>query len=444
MNFTPVRCCALGGLLALAGSLPLAVWAQAVVETRPAEQVISAEPEGVFPLDDLRMFTQVFEQIRRSYVDRIDDKTLFENAVRGMLSELDPHSAYLDARAFTDLKDATSGEFGGLGIEVSLEGDTIKIVTPLDDTPAARAGIQAGDVIVKINDTAVKGLTLDRATDLLRGEIGEPVTLTLLQENKSKPRQVTLIREMIKLRSVKSLALPQGVTYLRISQFQADTVNELKRAFSSGKNAQPNNALILDLRNNPGGILQSAVDVADLFLSDGLIVYTRGRLPDSNMRYQARPNNELGSMPVVVLINEGSASAAEILAGALQDQQRAKIIGQTSFGKGSVQTVLPIGEDKAIKLTTALYYTPSGRSIQANGISPDIEVTDTRAKVASGVEANVVINEASLSKHLPAANETKKPRSKEKATSDTKIAALDMDELLADPYVQAAYKALAL
>lgn len=444
MNFTPVRCFALGGWLALLGGLPLASWAQVVVEEHPPERVLEMPPEGVFPLDDLRMFTQVFEQIRRSYVDKIDDKTLFENAVRGMLSELDPHSAFLDARAFTDLKDATSGEFGGLGIEVALEGEYIKIVTPLDDTPAARAGIRPGDLILKINDTAVKGLTLDRATELLRGEIGEPITLTLQQEAKSKPRQVTLIREMIKLRSVKSLALPQGVTYLRISQFQADTVNELKRAMNAGNAAQPNNALIIDLRNNPGGVLQSAVDVADLFLGEGMIVYTRGRLPDSNMRYQARPNNELGKMPIVVLINEGSASAAEILAGALQDQKRAQIIGQTSFGKGSVQTVLPIGEDKAIKLTTALYYTPSGRSIQAHGIEPDVVVTDEREKIASGTETNLVINEASLSKHLPGANEVKKSRSKEKSAAETKIAALNMDELLADPYVQAAYKALAL
>lgn len=443
MTLTPLRCCAIGGWLALAAALPVAVSAQIVVEERPAERVIDAEPDGVFPLDDLRMFTQVFEQIRRSYVDKVEDKTLFENAVRGMLSELDPHSAYLDARALTELQDATSGEFGGLGIEVALDGDAIKIVTPLDDTPASRAGIRPGDIILKINDTVVKGLSLDRATELLRGEIGEPITLTLQQEAKSKPRQVTLIRELIKLRSVKSLALPQGVTYVRISQFQVDTVNEIRRALSAGKTAQPHNALILDLRNNPGGVLQSAVDVADLFLHDGLIVYTRGRLPDSNIRYQARPNNELGNMPIAVLINEGSASAAEILAGALQDQQRAKIIGQTSFGKGSVQTVLPIGEDKAIKLTTALYYTPSGRSIQAHGINPDIVVVDKRAQAASGEEADLVITEANLRKHLPGDNEVKKQRTKGRA-EENKIAALDMDELLADPYVQAAYKALAL
>lgn len=443
MSFSSLKSLTFRSAMALACAASAGAWAQFPEENSAQDNPALMAPEGVFPLDELRLFTQVMEQVRRSYVERVDDSALFENAVRGLLNELDPHSSYLDSKALTELHDATAGEFGGLGIEVSLEGDALKVVTPLDDSPAARADVRAGDLIIKINNTVVNGLTLDRATDLLRGEIGEPVTLTLLSVGSNKPRQITLIREIVKLRSVKTLSLPQGVTYLRLSQFQFNTADEVRRALQSGQQTQPNNALIIDLRNNPGGVLQAAVDVADLFLHEGLIVYTRGRLPDSNMRYQARANNEVGDMPLVVLINEGSASAAEILAGALQDQRRAKILGQQSFGKGSVQTVMPIGEDKAIKLTTALYYTPSGHSIQAHGITPDVIVDDRRERDQRGEIDSVSINEASLNRHLPGANE-KQQKGKHKAIVESKMTALDMQTLLADPYIQAAYQALGL
>ncbi|MBU6953863.1 S41 family peptidase [Hahella sp. HN01] len=354
---------------------------------------------GSLPLDDLRKFAEVFDRIKRAYVEDVDDTTLLNNAIRGMLSGLDPHSAYLEPSAFEDLQESTSGEFGGLGIEVGLEDGFIKVITPIDDTPAQKAGIGAGDLIIKLDNKTVKGMTLEDAVNMMRGKPGTPIKLTLVKKGENSPVELEVLRDVIRVASVKTMNLDKGYGYIRITQFQAQTGSDFTKAINKLKEASPQGlkGVILDLRNNPGGVLQAAVDVADSLLDEGLIVYTDGRIKSSKLRFTATPGDEIAGAPMVVLINGGSASASEIVAGALQDHHRAIILGTESFGKGSVQTVLPLDEEYGLKLTTARYYTPSGRSIQALGIVPDIQVQ--RAQITEE-ESQPFFKEADLSGHL--------------------------------------------
>lgn len=360
-------------------------------------QADTPQPTGELPLDELRLFADVFNQIRQSYVEEVDDKTLLEHAIRGMLEGLDPHSAYLDAKSFDDLQMNTTGEFGGLGLEVGMENGFVKVIAPIDDTPASRAGIEAGDLIVRLDGKPVKGMSLSEAVNLMRGPRGSEIELTILREGVRQPFDLVLKRDIIKVQSVRSRSLEPGFGYIRIAQFQSNTGQEFTEALAKLQRKHPMRGLVIDLRNNPGGVLQASVAVADALLQEGLIVYTKGRLPNADTRYEATTGDQLNGAPVVILINGGSASASEIVAGALQDQNRAIIMGTDSFGKGSVQTVVPLAEDRAIKLTTARYYTPSGRSIQAQGIVPDIVVE--RAKVETLPRPDRV-TEADLDGHL--------------------------------------------
>ncbi|MGP4843741.1 S41 family peptidase [Marinobacter sp. 1Y8] len=357
------------------------------------------DPEKQLPLDELRKFTEVFGRIREAYVEEVDDTTLLESAIKGMLSGLDPHSAYLEPQAFEELEESTSGEFGGLGIEVGMEDGFIKVISPIDDTPAQKAGVQAGDMIIKLGDQPVKGMDLEEAINLMRGKPGSILKLTIVRDSQSAPIEIDVERDIIKVASVKSRLLEPGYAYIRLTQFQAETGREFVR--SIGKLEKENggilDGIIVDLRNNPGGVLQAAVEAADALLDEGLIVYTEGRIQSSKLRFSAQPGDESHGAPVVVLINGGSASASEILAGALQDHSRAVIMGTKSFGKGSVQTVVPLDETHAIKLTTARYFTPSGRSIQAKGIRPDIDVKQARL---TEVDNTPFFTEADLSGHL--------------------------------------------
>lgn len=377
------------------------------VDQQPAEQL---------PLKDLRLFAEVFHQIRASYVEEVDDRTLLENAIKGMLAGLDPHSTYLDKKSFTDLRVSTSGEFGGLGIEVGMEDGFVKVISPIDDTPAQRAGIEAGDLIIKLDSKPVKGMTLGEAVKIMRGKLGSKIELTIVREGVNQPFDVTIIRDIIRVVSVRSKTLEEGFGYIRIAQFQVNTGKDVGKAIETlqQKNT-PLKGLILDLRNNPGGVLQASVEVADLFLNDGIVVYTEGRLPQSQSKFHASTVTQGNEIPLVVLINGGSASASEIVAGALQDHKRAIIMGTDSFGKGSVQTVLPLNDDRAIKLTTALYYTPNGRSIQALGIKPDIIVE--RAKITK-IDARKGLREADLSRHLNNANGKKDQKKPKDSTKD--------------------------
>ncbi len=359
----------------------------------------SAEPAGL-PLDDLRTFTEVFAKVKNDYVEEVADKALLENAIRGMLSGLDPHSAYLDAQDYEGLQEGTTGEFGGLGIEVGLEDGFVKVIAPIDDTPAQKAGIEAGDLIIRLDDTPVKGLSLNDAVKIMRGKPGSKIRLTIVREGQEKPLTLEVVRDVIKVQSVKSRMLEPRLGYLRISHFQTHTAEDMTDALAELKRSNRNTlaGLVLDLRNNPGGILGSAVAVADSFLDKGLIVYTQGRGADSKMKFNAKPSDLLNGAPVVVLVNGGSASASEIVAGALQDNRRAVIMGSKTFGKGSVQTILPMANNAALKLTTARYYTPSGRSIQAEGITPDIAIE--KLQVTTVDKTADEIREADLTRHL--------------------------------------------
>ena len=339
-------------------------------------EIPDEDSKSSLPLEQLRIFSQIFGRIKKDYVEEVDDKSLLVDAIKGMLSGLDPHSAYLDAEDFKDLQEGTSGEFGGLGIEVGTEDGFIKVISPIDDTPAQRAGVKAGDLITRIDDKPVKGMTLDESVKLMRGKPGTSIELTIVRKNEEKPLKIEIIRDVIKVASVKHRVLDNRFGYIRISQFQARTPEDLLKSISKLKKELKGDipGLILDLRNNPGGVLNAAVSVSDAFLEEGLIVYTKGVAEDSKMEFKAAPDDVLDGAPLVVLVNIGSASASEIVAGALQDHKRAVIMGKQTFGKGSVQTIVPITETIAIKLTTARYYTPSGRSIQAEGIKPDIEL----------------------------------------------------------------------
>lgn len=373
--------------------------------------------DNAVPLEDLRVFSEVFHQIRSNYVTEVTDQQLLQYAIEGMLNGLDPHSAWLDKESFLSLQEATHGEFGGIGIEVSQENGLLKVIAPIDDTPAQKAGIQAGDIILQIDDKNLKGLSMNDSIDLMRGEKGSPVTLTILRESEKKPLEITLKRDIIKIHSVKSRLINQHYGYLRIAQFQVNTATDAKKQISDMLASTDNqlHGLIIDLRNNPGGVLTSAIELCDLFLQQGLIVYTEGRNPESREEFFATEKT-ITDLPIVVLVNSGSASASEIVAGALQDHKRALIVGTTSFGKGSVQTILPVQEDKAIKLTTARYYTPLGRSIQAEGITPDISAPNATLSIKDKL---LDITEVNLARHLDNKKSGKKTDSKE--TSDSNM-----------------------
>lgn len=385
------------------------VWAQRTDETA----------NTTIPLEDLRAFTEVFAKIKSDYVEPVEDKVLLEHAISGMLSNLDPHSSYLDAKSYKELQVGTSGEFGGLGIEVTMENGFVKVMSPIDDTPAQKAGLRTGDIIIRLDSTPVKGLSLKDAVDIMRGKPGTDILLTVIREGAEKPLKFTLTRAIIKVKSVKSRSLEKGYGYLRITQFQSHTPENLIQAIGELKreNGGELKGLVLDLRNNPGGVLSAAVSVSDAFLESGLIVYTEGRVKDSEMKFKATPSDVLNGSPIVVLINAGSASASEIVAGALQDHRRAVIMGEKSFGKGSVQTIVPIGTGAALKLTTARYYTPSGRSIQAEGINPDIPLINVTVAEADAPEFEPV-KESNLTGHLE--NGKKKVQEKEKAEDAAK------------------------
>lgn len=361
----------------------------------------SGESSQALPLDDLRTFAEVYGRIKDDYVEGVRDKTLLESAIRGMLSGLDPHSSYLDKEQYRELQVGTSGEFGGLGIEVGMEDGFVKVIAPIDDTPAQRAGLESGDLIIRINDKPVKGLSLNEAVDLMRGKPGTEIRLTVMHGSQGRPKEVTIVRDVIHVVSVKSRSLEPGYGYVRISNFQARTAEDMRSAIATLKRESKGKlkGIVLDLRNNPGGVLNAAVGVSDAFITDGLIVYTQGRLPSSKLQFKAGPDDVLSGAPLVVLVNGGSASASEIVAGALQDHKRALIMGTKTFGKGSVQTIVPIDDSTALKLTTARYYTPNGRSIQALGIVPDIELERGEFKPLGEPEVDA-LTEADLRNHL--------------------------------------------
>ncbi|HXD44607.1 MAG TPA: S41 family peptidase [Pseudolabrys sp.] len=326
----------------------------------------------------LNLFGDVFERVRADYVEKPEDSKLIESAINGMLTGLDPHSSYMDAKSFRDMQVQTRGEFGGLGIEVTMEDGLIKVVSPIDDTPASKAGVMANDIITKLDDDQVQGLTLNQAVEKMRGPVNTKIKLTIMRKGAEKPLEITINRDVIRVRSARWHVEGEDVGYIRLTQFNEQTTEGLKKGIAEIQAKVPEDKLkgyILDLRNNPGGLLDQAISVADAFLQKGEIVSTRGRNADETQRFNARPGDLVKGKPVIVLVNGGSASASEIVAGALQDHKRAAILGTRSFGKGSVQTIIPLGSGNgALRLTTARYYTPSGRSIQAKGITPDIEV----------------------------------------------------------------------
>lgn len=364
----------------------------------------SVDEHQALPLEHLQKFTEVYARIQQDYVETPDSKEMMNNAIRGMLTGLDPHSDYLDAEAFKELQVGTSGEFGGLGIEVGMEDGFVKVISPIDDTPAQRAGLEAGDLIIRLDDKPVKGMTLNDAVKVMRGKPGEPIKLLIVRDGKDKPFTISVTRDIIKVKSVKSRMLEDGYGYLRISSFQSRTTEALLEAISELQKESKGDlkGVVLDLRNNPGGVLNAAVGVSDAFLNEGKIVYTEGRVDDAKMEYNAHAGDEINNAPIVVLVNQGSASASEIVAGALQDHKRALILGQKTFGKGSVQTVLPLDEKTALKLTTARYFTPKGRSIQADGIHPDIEIEPLRLAEDKEDDGEKIspLSEKDFEKHL--------------------------------------------
>jgi carboxyl-terminal processing protease len=419
---TPVKQVALIALGAVLGVL-ISLNFSAVAQKNP----------GPLPVEDLRAFTEVFGRIKADYVEPVDDKKLISEAINGMLTGLDPHSAYLDQEAFRELQVGTQGEFGGLGIEVGMEDGFVKVISPIEDTPAFRAGLKPGDLIIKLDDTNVKGLTLNEAVKRMRGKPNTDITLTILRKGEPKPRIVTLTRAIIQIQSVKFKLVEPGYAYVRVTQFQEHTPEKMVAALDKmfKDNNGPMKGLVLDLRNDPGGLLNAAVAISAAFLQqNAMVVYTDGRTEDSKMKlyassdyylrggkddYMKKLPQAVKTVPMVVLVNSGSASASEIVAGALQDHKRAIIMGTQTFGKGSVQTILPLGNNTAIKLTTARYYTPNGRSIQAKGITPDIVVEE--ATIAEADPA-LRMREADLERHL--SNPTDQDEDKPAATPPAK------------------------
>lgn len=392
--------------LGLVGGILISLQLSAVAER-------SAAP---LPIDELRSFTEVYGRVKNDYVEAVDDKELIEEAINGMLSGLDPHSAYLNEEAFKEMKVGTQGEFGGLGIEVSMEDGFVKVVAPIEDTPAWNAGLKSGDLIIKLDESNVKGMTLNDAVKLMRGKPGTDIVLTIVRKGEPQPQTITVTRDIIQIQSVKYRMLEEDYAYFRVTQFQEHTGEKLGQAIEKlfAENEGPMKGMILDLRNDPGGLLTASIGVSAAFLQkDKLVVYTEGRTNDARMRMYARPEfyargpkgdylanvpEAAKTVPMVVLVNGGSASASEIVAGALQDHRRAVIMGTQTFGKGSVQTILPLGNGTAIKLTTARYFTPSGQSIQAKGITPDIVVED--ATIETKESSPLMRKEADLKNRL--------------------------------------------
>ena len=356
----------------------------------------------------LNLFGDIFERVRSHYVEKPDDSKLVESAINGMLSGLDPHSSYMDPKSFRDMQVQTRGEFGGLGIEVTMEDGLIKVVAPIDDTPAAKAGIRAGDIITHLDEEAVQGLTLNQAVEKMRGLVNTKINLKIMRKGAEKPLEVSIVRDVIRVRSVRSRVEGEDIGYIRVTQFNEQTTDGLRKALTDISNqvgADKLKGYVLDLRNNPGGLLDQAISVSDAFLERGEIVSTRGRDPEETQRFNAKAGDLTKGKPVIILVNGGSASASEIVAGALQDHKRATLIGTRSFGKGSVQTIIPLGSGNgALRLTTARYFTPSGKSIQAKGIVPDIEVLQD---VPDEVKARPTETkgESSLRGHLKAEGE---------------------------------------
>jgi carboxyl-terminal processing protease len=384
--------------LILLGAAAGAAMALFVTQPRMIFAGASAKAAAADTYRQLNLFGDVFERVRADYVEKPNDGKLIETAINGMLAGLDPHSSYMDAKSFRDMQVQTRGEFGGLGIEVTMEDGLIKVVAPIDDTPAAKAGIRANDIISQLNGEQVRGLTLNQAVEKMRGPVNTKIKLTILRKGVNKPIEVSITRDIIRVRSVRSRLEGEDVGYIRLTQFNEQTTQGLKKAIADIKAKISDKKLkgyILDLRNNPGGLLDQAISVSDAFLQKGEIVSTRGRNAAETQRFNARAGDLTGGKPVIVLVNGGSASASEIVAGALQDHKRATVVGTLSFGKGSVQTIIPLGSGNgALRLTTARYFTPSGRSIQAKGITPDIQVLqdvpeDLKAKTNTKGEASL-------------------------------------------------------
>ncbi|HEY9201846.1 MAG TPA: S41 family peptidase [Gammaproteobacteria bacterium] len=369
-------------------------------DSKELDEEISEQSAGL-PLAELRNFSDIFARIKSDYVEEVSDEALLEHAIRGMLSGLDPHSTYMNKDEYNELKIGTSGEFGGLGIQVGMENGFVKVISPIDDTPAYHAGIQAGDLIIRLDNKPVKDISLNDAVKIMRGKPGTKIALSIMREGEDKPLEFVIERAIIKVESVKTHLLEPGFAYIRLSTFQAKTAVQLREAISKlvKENGGLLDGMILDLRNNPGGVLNAAADVADLFIRKGKLVYTKGRKENSYFEFNANSDDVMNDKPIVVLINAGSASASEIVAGALQDHKRAVIMGEKSFGKGSVQTIQELRNGAAVKFTTARYYTPNGRSIQAEGIEPDIALKDMQLTVQTD-SGQIKITEADLSGHL--------------------------------------------
>lgn len=412
----------LGGILVLGTS---------VLAKDTSRSPVVTKKDINLPLSELRSFVEVYERVSKNYVEPVEDKKLLSGAISGMLSSLDPHSAYLPPENFKKMEEHTTGDFGGLGMEVAMEDGLVKIVSPIDDTPAKRAGVLAGDLVIKLDDLPVKGKSLMDAIKIMRGKPGTKIKLTILREGEARPLVIEITRAVIKTTSVKQKLLTDNIGYVRVSQFQLRTGPDVVKAIKKleDENESDLNGLVLDLRNNPGGVLRAAVQVSDAFLNEGLIVYTEGRSERTKVSFEAEDGDYMNGRPIVILINEGSASASEIVAGALQDQKRAIIAGRTSFGKGSVQTLMPLSNGGAIKVTTARYYTPKGRSIQAKGIEPDIVIERVKVeKLEKPVFARV--KEKDLEGHLENDKKTKVTSLKDKTVEDL----LDKDFELREAY----------
>ncbi len=400
------------------------------------------ETSSGLPLNELRNFSDIFARVKSDYVEDVDDKTLLENAIRGMLSGLDPHSTYLNADEYKELKIGTTGKFGGLGIQVGMENGFVKVISPIDDTPAFRAGLQSGDLIIRLDGKSVKGMTLNDAVKIMRGDPGTDIKLTVIREGADKPLPFTVTRDIISVQSVKSRILEPGYGYIRISNFQSKTARDLVSELSNLKkeNKSELKGLVLDLRNNPGGVLSAAADVSDAFINEGKLVYTQGRIANSAFEFNAKPGDIMNGSPVVVLINGGSASASEIVAGALQDHRRAVIMGSKSFGKGSVQTIQELRSGGAVKITTARYFPPNGRSIQGEGITPDI-ILDRYDIKDSKSDTSLHIKESDLTGSI--SNPTKSQEAIRKAVEDGKKSEEEKPHLRASDDFQL-YEALLL
>jgi len=360
-------------------------------------QQSDSAPTERLPLQELRLFTQVFEQVRTGYVEELSDDQLFDRVIEGLLANLDPHSVYLNEQDYQQLQQHTSGDYSGLGMEITIDQGLIHVIAPIDDSPAATAGIKAGDYIVEIDQQSIRGIGLQKATDRLRGAPGSKITLGILREGETETLELTVERDIVHINSVRSRIIEEGIGYIRLALFQTDSGNEFEAALKQLQADHPLKGLILDLRNNPGGLFPESITIADALIDQGLLVYTEGRLPIANQQFNATSGDLLNGAPLVVMINGGSASASEIVAGALQDRGRATILGERSFGKGSVQTLIPLGDGRAIKLTTANYFTPNGRSIHGEGIEPDQAVEPAEEDNDNDLQLEAAI--AQLKKH---------------------------------------------